>query len=370
MCSTNEGHNLELLPDALLFEVLLELLALQPVLQASTRLRASALTPTHPVWRALDLAAVVAHSAGTWLSTHQSAGCGVQDPRVRLPRVAGRCCHLRSINLQAITFSRDEFIQLLGRNSFLRSVQLNPAEAWTANCLPLLRSSVCTAHLRSLSLEGSSINASAIDQLPAAVFGHLQQLSLAGCDELLLSASESTWGCLGAAAPALRELTACFRKETFSGVPANWSSDQLDPTTAVQVVRKAVVALKAVRPQLRINTLSAQSPKPLSVSCGICGVVLWGKLESYIIAPPSQNHIESEVYTDVRPENIKAYPEPVVNETRKWHCAHGCHGNLWLVDRGSGYVDRMEYEWAIAVGPATVDHPTLGQFCMIEQDEC
>ena len=106
---------------------------------------------------------------------------------------------------------------------------------------------------------------------------------------------------------------------------------------------------------------------PLRIECGICSRVLYEALDDYLIAPPQQPHIGYEIYTKCPP--VATAVAPTEGDDTRLQCAGRCHDRLWLIDHGSGIVDRCERPYAIACGPAGRGYPPLARAVDAEAPE-
>ena len=102
----------------------------------------------------------------------------------------------------------------------------------------------------------------------------------------------------------------------------------------------------------------------ITVLCGKCGCAIYESLApfQYLIGEPSQPHFSYELFTNIAPkaDNVKSMNE---NETML-NCKNNCHVPLWLIDRGTGYVDRKGYIYALACGR------TYTNVRMINKEDC
>ena len=121
-------------------------------------------------------------------------------------------------------------------------------------------------------------------------------------------------------------------------------------------------SLAANYPKLRgVAACSAPAEllTPLRIECGMCNRVLYEALDDYMIAPPQQPHIGYEIYTKCPP--VATAVAPTEGDDTRLQCAGRCHDRLWLIDHGSGIVDRCERPYAIACGPAGRGYPPLAR---------
>ena len=122
-------------------------------------------------------------------------------------------------------------------------------------------------------------------------------------------------------------------------------------------------------PKLRGVACSAPAEllTPLRIECGMCNRVLYEALDDYMIAPPQQPHIGYEIYTSCPP--VATAVAPTEGDDTRLQCAGRCHDRLWLIDHGSGIVDRCERPYAIACGPAGRGYPPLARAVDAEAPE-
>ena len=101
----------------------------------------------------------------------------------------------------------------------------------------------------------------------------------------------------------------------------------------------------------------------LHLECGVCGARLFEGLRhgEYDIGAPSQPHLTAEFYTDASPlpSLMDVSGEGDGDET-KFNCPANCHPGLWLVDAGTGAIERRGHRYAAACGDA---------FCRIKYEE-
>eukprot|EP00002_Diphylleia_rotans_P035764 TRINITY_DN7837_c0_g1_i2.p1 TRINITY_DN7837_c0_g1~~TRINITY_DN7837_c0_g1_i2.p1 ORF type:complete len:146 (-),score=24.79 TRINITY_DN7837_c0_g1_i2:177-614(-) len=110
-----------------------------------------------------------------------------------------------------------------------------------------------------------------------------------------------------------------------------------------------------------ISDLRAVYAHPMvDIVCGVCKAMLYKKLSEYSLFPPSQKHITVELFTNIAPlmENVSF---PYNEDTARIACKNRCHTpqQYWLIDHGSGYVNRRAHLYAVAVGPGLAEiHPS------------
>ena len=90
--------------------------------------------------------------------------------------------------------------------------------------------------------------------------------------------------------------------------------------------------------------------QPVNVHCRVCGAALYTDLGLHVVHPPQQQHISYEVYTDESPQKAVPSLDSGEDETRL-QCPARCLGRMWLIDHGSGFVDRCGFAYAVACGP-------------------
>ncbi|CAE7574855.1 unnamed protein product [Symbiodinium natans] len=91
------------------------------------------------------------------------------------------------------------------------------------------------------------------------------------------------------------------------------------------------------------------------LDCGICGERLYTDLCEFLQSEGSQPHIEAEVYTSQEPDILANLADVgVTGKGHSFNCSRNCHRNRWLIDAGTGVVDRKGYKYAIACGRAFV----------------
>ncbi|KAH8063230.1 hypothetical protein JL722_2393 [Aureococcus anophagefferens] len=103
------------------------------------------------------------------------------------------------------------------------------------------------------------------------------------------------------------------------------------------------------RAGLRLNALSPRLLPPLRLSCGLCGAVLYERLDACFLGPGTQPHIAFELFTDADPDAGAAAVEGAA--TRR-NCRRRCHAARWqflLAGRGDS-VNTRGFKWAVACG--------------------
>ena len=103
------------------------------------------------------------------------------------------------------------------------------------------------------------------------------------------------------------------------------------------------------RAGLRLNALSPRLLPPLRLSCGLCGAVLYDRLDACFLGPGTQPHIAFELFTDADPDAGAAAVEGAA--TRR-NCRRRCHAARWqflLAGRGDS-VNTRGFKWAVACG--------------------
>jgi len=87
---------------------------------------------------------------------------------------------------------------------------------------------------------------------------------------------------------------------------------------------------------------------PIDVYCAKCNTILFKNLTKYMLGPPSQPHLDCELYTDSAPTHTK------IVGRGKMNCENNCHPGLWLIDSGSGIIRLQKFKFAMACGPTFV----------------
>jgi len=122
------------------------------------------------------------------------------------------------------------------------------------------------------------------------------------------------------------------------GITGNFLSRFLAHCPALRELYAAEVPLSEnfVRNELAPRPLRLQLhrdaplPRAVDITCGICGVALWRGLRQFAVAPPTQPHIDEEVYTSVPPAAEAVAPLIGANE-RSLNCSRNCHGMCALL---------------------------------------
>ena len=117
----------------------------------------------------------------------------------------------------------------------------------------------------------------------------------------------------------------------------------------------------AGRPALRLNLLDVEPlPRAVDVVCGVCRAPLWRGLTSFCKAPPTQDHITEEWYTN-EPPTEGCQTTLLSGDHAMINCANGCHAahRLYLVDGGTGSVELHGWRYGIAVGDGTGPRGTV-----------
>ena len=183
---------------------------------------------------------------------------------------------------------------------------------------------------------------------------HLERLDLRGLlhrNSLARFRPPESWGLRAADFPRLERLSVGFRLWSHSIPPpfAPWAAGPCQRS-------QRVLAKLSAPPNLRVigSHVPPRLLEPVSVRCGVCKVVLYDKLDSYIVGPGQQSHIGYEIYTDVPPKATAI--APTHGDEKRLGCRNGCHARnnnpLWLIDAGSGMVERCGKRYGIACGPA------------------
>lgn len=121
---------------------------------------------------------------------------------------------------------------------------------------------------------------------------------------------------------------------------------------------RALADTAAQRPALRANCRDRLPlPDAIDISCGMCSVVLMRGVRSFCYNVPSQGHISRECYTHAMPapgatEQLRA----LWGGDKQLNCPRNCHASehRYLIDSGSGLVDRHGWTCAVAVRQGTV----------------
>jgi len=88
------------------------------------------------------------------------------------------------------------------------------------------------------------------------------------------------------------------------------------------------------------------------LECGLCGERLYTDLCEFTEGDGSQPHLSSEIYTNVDPDRLASLTDVMVRGCKKcsFNCSQNCHPRLFLIDAGTGIIDRQGYKYAIACG--------------------
>ncbi len=91
-------------------------------------------------------------------------------------------------------------------------------------------------------------------------------------------------------------------------------------------------------------------PEKVHIYCDICKTIMFENITHFMMGPPSQLHISNEVFTNQPwiPDNVSI--SKAFEDKNKISCKNQCHKKLWLIDTGSGIVERHKFKSAIALG--------------------
>lgn len=102
----------------------------------------------------------------------------------------------------------------------------------------------------------------------------------------------------------------------------------------------------------RVNLIDASLPQPLCLRCGLCGAVLYKKLSRYVKGPPTQPHIEFELFFDAAPE--PADVAAVEGHPQRLNCRADCHNPRFLLAGPTSGINTRGFSWAAACGSGLV----------------
>lgn len=93
----------------------------------------------------------------------------------------------------------------------------------------------------------------------------------------------------------------------------------------------------------------------MHLECDLCGERLYTDLSDFLQREGSQPHLEAEVYTSQEPDRLKSLVDvEVTGKGRSFNCSRNCHHPRWLIDAGTGVIDRKGYKYALACGETFV----------------
>jgi len=125
--------------------------------------------------------------------------------------------------------------------------------------------------------------------------------------------------------------------------------------TIVQLTEKIEPALSILpQPSPQPQPNPEVKLEPINVICGRCKTFLYANLDKYYIGPPSQGHLSSELFTNQDPIQTEIYSTD--KAATKINCKKNCHKGQWLIDAGTGYINRKGYNYALACGPGFVEY--------------
>ena len=90
----------------------------------------------------------------------------------------------------------------------------------------------------------------------------------------------------------------------------------------------------------------------VNLECGRCGERLYTDLCDFKETDGSQPHLKKEIYTNQAPDNLMSLTDVKINSLERcsFNCSRNCHNPLFLIDAGTGVVDRGGYKYALACG--------------------
>ncbi|CAJ1406332.1 unnamed protein product [Effrenium voratum] len=88
------------------------------------------------------------------------------------------------------------------------------------------------------------------------------------------------------------------------------------------------------------------------LECGRCGERLYTDLVDFVQAEGSQPHLDAEIYTNQEPDSLAHLCDKEVHGCRgiSFNCSQDCHPMQFLIDKGTGIVDRKNFKFALACG--------------------
>lgn len=90
----------------------------------------------------------------------------------------------------------------------------------------------------------------------------------------------------------------------------------------------------------------------VNLECGRCGERLYSDLCDFKESDGSQPHLDREIYTNQAPDNLMSLTDVKINSWEKcsYNCSRNCHNPFFLIDAGTGIIDRGGYKYALACG--------------------
>ena len=333
--------------------------ALLGVLRAAKQLRAVALRPDLPHWRACNLQTF-------------------QDLEPDLGTLAARFFRMASLVDGRQRFDCSAALRVLATKPCLTSLDLSglkiPSQGAVSQLLEALPASLRTLAIRSDCPQpdaalGAIRRSPRLGELPNLcrldLRGILTERTLAGLRLIRGAVSylpqhlgEKPEG-LARPLPNLEYLAVGFHTYTRIGHEEGlrYLKDQLDHSPRLQAI--------SCSPLIGVDTLG-----PVDVHCGVCQRRLYANLSNYIVHPPQQPHISYELHTDEPPlsDAVTPYSEASAwasaaaadQDDTRLRCRGICHGRLWVIDAGSGYVHHiLGRGYSVACGPSRGGHPAL-----------
>ena len=89
----------------------------------------------------------------------------------------------------------------------------------------------------------------------------------------------------------------------------------------------------------------------VNLECGRCGERLYTDLCDFKETDGSQPHLKKEIYTNQAPDNLIRLTDVKINSLERcsFNCSRNCHNPLFLIDAGTGVVDRGGYKYALGM---------------------
>eukprot|EP00434_Breviolum_minutum_P010594 symbB.v1.2.009345.t1/scaffold561.1/size520142/13 len=107
--------------------------------------------------------------------------------------------------------------------------------------------------------------------------------------------------------------------------------------------------------------------QPITFAWQVFGNVHSTRRAPFNLAAGSQPHLDREIYTNQAPDDLAQLTDMKVDGTEKcsFNCSRNCHTPLFLIDAGTGIIDRKGYKYALACGTKFVHIVEVPKVAMV-----
>jgi len=105
-----------------------------------------------------------------------------------------------------------------------------------------------------------------------------------------------------------------------------------------------------------MNLCTDKQMRAINIYCGVCGLLFYQNLSSFLMGPPSQPQLTAEIYTGVPPIQANVEPNPHYRKPGHLDCRKHCFGKQWPLDNKSGVINLYGFDFGLACSTGLVEY--------------